>query len=97
MLVLREDVGRHYAADNAIGHCLLQGPYPLDRLALLVSGRSSCEIMQKALAARVRLVAAISAPSRLAVEFAIESGQTLVGFLRGRRMNVYAHPQRVTF
>ena len=94
LLALREDVGRHNAVDKVIGWCLLHGVIP-DRHVLLVSGRSSFEIMQKALAARIPIVAAVSAPSSLAVDFAVESKQTLVGFLREERMNIYAHPQRV--
>jgi FdhD protein len=94
LLALREDVGRHNAVDKVIGWCLLNGITPI-RHVLLVSGRSSFEIMQKALAARIPIVAAVSAPSSLAVDFAIESNQTLVGFLREGRMNIYAHEQRI--
>jgi FdhD protein len=93
--IVREDIGRHNAVDKVIGRAFLDGLMPLDRHLLLVSGRASFEIVQKALAAGIPIVAAVSAPSTLAVDFARESNQTLIGFLRPPSFNIYSHIERV--
>src|SRR5947208_7908172 len=92
---VREDIGRHNAVDKVIGRQFLDGLLPLTRHLLLVSGRASFEIAQKALAAGIPIVAAVSAPSTLAAEFARESNQTLIGFLRPPSFNIYSHIERV--
>jgi FdhD protein len=90
-----EDVGRHNAVDKIIGRMLMREALPLSDFILCVSGRTSFEIVQKAVIAGIPIVAAVSAPSTLAVDLARACGVTLVGFIRGDRFNIYAHPQRV--
>lgn len=95
LITSAEDVGRHNAVDKVIGRLLLEERLPLDDLVLVVSGRTSYEIVQKAWLAAVPIICAVSAPSSLAIDLATEAGITLLGFARGRAFNIYSHPKRI--
>lgn len=95
LLAIAEDVGRHNAFDKLVGECLMSNRLPLHERIILLSGRASFELVQKALRSGVSILAAIGAPSSLAVNLAVASGLTLVGFLREKHFNIYAGPRRI--
>ncbi|NEW40627.1 formate dehydrogenase accessory sulfurtransferase FdhD [Nocardia cyriacigeorgica] len=94
-LAVREDIGRHNAVDKVVGWAVREARIPAGEVVLVVSGRASFELVQKAVMAGIPLLAAVSAPSSLAVDLAAESGLTLAGFVRGETMNIYTHPDRI--
>lgn len=95
VLAVREDIGRHNAVDKVVGWAVRENRIPATELVLIVSGRASFELVQKAVMAGIPMLAAVSAPSSLAVDLATESGLTLAGFVRGETMNIYTHPDRI--